>query len=53
MNHPDEALTHEELDTYSWQMNIAGFGEQGQRKLKNASVFISRCGGLGGTVAYY
>lgn len=28
------------------------FGEEGQRKLKNASVLISRCGGLGGVVAY-
>ena len=30
-----------------------GFGESGQKTLKNASVLISRCGGVGGTVAYY
>jgi molybdopterin-synthase adenylyltransferase len=28
-------------------------GEDGQRKLKNASVLVSRAGGVGGTVAYY
>ena len=31
---------------------MAGFGESGQEKLKNACVLISRCGGLGGVVAY-
>jgi molybdopterin/thiamine biosynthesis adenylyltransferase len=29
-----------------------GFSESGQAKLKRASVLISRCGGLGGAVAY-
>ena len=45
-------LTSEERDIYEWQMWIPGFGEEGQRKLKGASVLISRCGGLGGLVAY-
>ena len=33
-------------------MLVPGFGEVGQQILKNASVLISRCGGLGGLVAY-
>jgi molybdopterin/thiamine biosynthesis adenylyltransferase len=45
-------MTAEERAIYEWQMWIPGFGEEGQRKLKNASVLISRCGGLGGMVAY-
>lgn len=44
-------LTAEELATYDWQFPVAGFGEAGQRRLKGASVLISRIGGLGGTVA--
>lgn len=45
-------LTQEERAIYEWQMWVPGFGEDGQRKLKGASVLISRCGGLGGIVAY-
>jgi molybdopterin/thiamine biosynthesis adenylyltransferase len=45
-------MTAEERAIYEWQMWIPGFGEEGQRKLKNASVLISRCGGVGGMVAY-
>jgi molybdopterin/thiamine biosynthesis adenylyltransferase len=33
-------------------MWMPGVGEQGQRRLKAATVFISRVGGLGGVVAY-
>jgi molybdopterin/thiamine biosynthesis adenylyltransferase len=33
-------------------MWVPDFGEEGQQKLKGASVLISRCGGLGGVVAY-
>jgi len=46
------ALTDDERDIYQWQMWVPGFGEEGQRKLKGASVLISRVGGLGGVVAY-
>jgi molybdopterin/thiamine biosynthesis adenylyltransferase len=46
-------LTPEEQAIYEWQMWVAGFGQEGQRKLKGASVLVSRCGGVGGTVAYY
>jgi molybdopterin/thiamine biosynthesis adenylyltransferase len=45
-------ITPDERAIYEWQMWISGFGEAGQRKLKNASVLISRVGGLGGVVAY-
>lgn len=48
----DQDLTPEERAIYEWQMSVRGLGLQGQRKLKNASVLISRCGGLGGLVAY-
>ena len=45
-------LTPEERAIYEWQMWVPGFGEAGQQRLKNASVLISRVGGLGGVVAY-
>jgi molybdopterin/thiamine biosynthesis adenylyltransferase len=45
-------LTDEERAVYAWQMASPGVGEAGQEKLKNASVMISRCGGVGGVVAY-
>ncbi len=45
-------LTDEERATYEWQMWVPGFGEYGQRKLKSASVMISRVGGVGSVVAY-
>ncbi len=47
-----EKLTQEERDTYAWQIKTADFGEQGQERLKNASVLVTRCGGLGSVVAY-
>ena len=49
---PPQELTPEERAIYEWQMWLPGFGEEGQRKLKSASVLISRVGGLGGIVAY-
>ena len=45
-------LTDEERATYEWQMWVPDFGERGQQKLKNASVMISRVGGVGSVVAY-
>ncbi|MFZ4766974.1 MAG: HesA/MoeB/ThiF family protein [Roseimicrobium sp.] len=44
-------LTDDERAIYEWQMWVPGVGEHGQRKLKAATVFISRVGGLGGVVA--
>ena len=48
--HPN--LTDEERATYQWQMWIPEIGEVGQRKLKDASVMVSRVGGVGSVVAY-
>jgi len=45
-------LTDVEREVYSWQTTVAGFGEEGQRRLKAATVMVSRVGGLGGLVAY-
>jgi len=50
--HRGDELTDEEQETYSWQLDVRDFGPQGQLKLKNASVLISRVGGLGSVVAY-
>ena len=47
-----DPLTDAEKQQYEWQMWVPDFGEEGQEKLKNSSVLISRCGGLGGVVAY-
>ena len=49
---PTKFLTDEERSIYEWQMWVPDFGEDGQRKLKNATVMISRVGGVGGAVAY-
>ncbi len=45
-------LTDSDLARYEWQLDVDGFGVDGQRKLRDASVLVSRCGGLGGVVAY-
>jgi molybdopterin/thiamine biosynthesis adenylyltransferase len=45
-------LSDEECAIYEWQIWVPGFGAEGQRKLKAASVLVSRCGGLGSVVAY-
>ncbi|NIN36247.1 MAG: adenylyltransferase, partial [Gammaproteobacteria bacterium] len=46
-------LSQEELERYERQIMIYGFGEEGQEKLKQATVFIGGCGGLGSPVAIY
>jgi molybdopterin/thiamine biosynthesis adenylyltransferase len=48
---PLPCLTDIERQVYEWQMWVAGYGEEGQRRLKGASVLVSRCGGVGGMVA--
>jgi molybdopterin-synthase adenylyltransferase len=47
-----QSLSSLEKATYEWQTWVPDFGEEGQSKLKNASVLISRVGGVGGIVAY-
>jgi molybdopterin/thiamine biosynthesis adenylyltransferase len=46
-------LTDADRAKYGRQLTIPGFGEAAQRRLKNSSALVARCGGLGGTVAYY
>lgn len=46
-------LTEAERIRYEWQMWTPDVGDEGQRKLKSASVLVSRLGGVGGTAAYY
>ena len=43
----NKQLTDEERAIYQWQMWVPDFGEAGQERLKNASVMISRVGGIG------
>ncbi|HEX5273361.1 MAG TPA: HesA/MoeB/ThiF family protein, partial [Gemmataceae bacterium] len=50
---PGGPLTGAERERYQWQLWSPGFGEEGQRRLKGASVLVSRCGGVGGCVAYH
>jgi molybdopterin/thiamine biosynthesis adenylyltransferase len=45
-------LSDVERSRYEWQMWVADFGEVCQRKLKASSVLVSRCGGVGGLIAY-
>lgn len=48
---PSIALDEHDRAIYAWQLDVPGFGEAGQQRLKEASVLVSRCGGLGGIVA--
>ena len=45
-------LTDEDTATYAWQLDVPGFGESGQTRLKNCTALVSRAGGLGGPLAY-
>lgn len=47
----DPELTPDERNRYEWQLSVRDFGEEGQRRLKAATVLISRIGGVGGTAA--
>lgn len=44
-------LTPDERNRYEWQLSVRDFGEEGQRRLKKATVLVSRIGGVGGTAA--
>ena len=43
-----------ELDQaiYEWQLDVPGFGESGQSKLRQSTALVSRIGGLGGPLAF-
>jgi molybdopterin/thiamine biosynthesis adenylyltransferase len=45
-------LTAEQKSIYEWQIWVSDFGEAGQQRLRDASVLVSRCGGLGSVAAY-
>lgn len=47
-----QPLTDEERAIYDWQLALPGLGEAGQERLKVASALVTRCGGLGGPLAY-
>lgn len=46
-------LSDQERIRYARHLNIPDFGEAGQQKLKEASVFIAGCGGLGSASSLY
>lgn len=46
-------LTEYDLKRYNRQIMIKGIGEEGQRKLKNAKVFVAGVGGLGSPISIY
>ena len=48
-----QSLSDEERAIYEWQLWVEGFGEAGQLRLKNATVLVSRIGGVGGTLALH
>ena len=46
-------LSEDELQRYKRQMMMAGWGEEGQKKLKGSTVFMVGAGGLGCPVSIY
>ena len=46
-------LSDEEQSRYEWQRWVRGFDEIGQERLKAATVLVTRCGGVGGSVAHH
>jgi molybdopterin-synthase adenylyltransferase len=36
----------------AWQLGVTGFGQEGQQRLKRATVLVSRVGGVGGAAAH-
>lgn len=47
------SLTDEERERYNRQILLPGWGEKGQEKVKQATVFIAGAGGLGSPVSIY
>ena len=46
-------FSEEEMNRYSRQLLLEGFGTEGQQRLHNSKVIIVGAGGLGSPVAYY
>jgi len=42
------ALSDHDRAVYEWQLDIPGFGESGQTRLRQATALVTRAGGLGG-----
>jgi adenylyltransferase/sulfurtransferase len=53
MSYKDVEFTREELARYNRHIIIPGFGEEGQKKLKEAKVLIIGSGGLGSPALLY
>ena len=47
------ALTEQDQKRYNRQMMIAGWGEEGQQRLKSARTFVAGAGGLGSPTSMY
>ena len=45
-------LSELESAIYEWQLDVPGFGESGQCKLRQSTALVSRIGGLGGPLAF-
>ncbi len=45
-------LSEHERSLYEWQLDVPGFGEAGQEKLRATTALISRIGGIGGPLAF-
>jgi molybdopterin/thiamine biosynthesis adenylyltransferase len=45
-------LTPDDRTRYEWQLSAAGFGDEGQARLKGSTVLVSRIGGVGGVLAH-
>ncbi len=45
-------LSDQDKAIYAWQLDVPGFGEAGQEKLRGATALVSRVGGLGGPLAF-
>lgn len=45
-------LSDQDRSIYEWQLDVPGFGEEGQEKLRNSTALVSRVGGLGGPLCF-
>ncbi|MEM7015000.1 MAG: HesA/MoeB/ThiF family protein, partial [Verrucomicrobiota bacterium] len=45
-------LSDQDRAFYEWQLDVPGFGEEGQAALRRSTALVSRCGGLGGPLAF-
>ena len=52
-NNDDEVLSSDERERYKRHLSLAGFGEEGQIRLKNSSVIFIGAGGLGSSAIMY